>query len=303
MATMRFDDRSCWQNQNGMSLLAATLSLALVSVMGLAVVQASTADVEETVNHASSSRAFYASTAGLEWAKFKLSRNEDPAITDLAFDAADPDHGRFTVAYDTTTHVVTSTGNADQARVEQQFTAVTQADCVDTTGSVADVNFSCPGDYTYTWAYGGLYNVAIQRASKSECDGMEIRILAINIDNLKGSQKLMQIFYDSNTIDESQPDTDGQIYSRDGFNYFSAADGYVEDSVAGILPVDYETANFTDITINDTATHRFNELYIVYDKYNMAAATSCPDLPVRGDQFSLNFVFSDGSSYNEVITY
>jgi Tfp pilus assembly protein PilV len=302
MKRMLMNRSASLRNQNGMSLLAATLSLAFVSVMGLAVVQASTADIEETANHAASSRAFYASTAGLEWAKFKLSRDEDPNVTDLAFDAADPDRGRFTVAYDTTAHVITSTGNANDAKSVQTMTTVTQAECVESTGT-PDANFSCPLDYTYTWSYGGLYSVDVQRSSRAECAGMEIRVSAINIDNLKGSQKLMQIFYESNTIDSAQPDSDGQIYSRDGFNYFSTATGYVEDSDEGISPIDYETANFTDITINDASTHRFNELYIVYDKYNMAATTVCPDMPVRGDQFSLNFVFSDGSSYNKVITY
>lgn len=301
MRPHRSDIRRYFQNQNGMSLVSSGIALVFTGFMGMAVVSASATDGEATFHHHASAKAFYAATAGLEWANYRIKHGEDPNVTDLAFNAAKPDDGRFTVNYDLTTHVITATGNADQAKSVQTMTALTAADCVESPGNF-DNSFQCPTDYTNTWAAGWIGYIQLERSSRSECSDIDIRLSALNIDNLEGSQKVMQVLYDGSTVNSATPDDDGQVYSRDGVNYTGFGTGYLEDSDAGMTPVDYATANFTDIAIDDTDTHLIEKIYLVYDKYNMAAATYCPDMPASGDQISLNFIFSDGSSYNRVFT-
>lgn len=117
-------------NQNGNSVVMATIVMALVSVSGISMLKMSTGEQVQTGMDVTKHKANYLAHAGIVQGMEKLYNGTSPdrAKTDV-YD------GAFEVVSDATARTITATGYAGDARVTQTVSATFAADCF-------EINFS-----------------------------------------------------------------------------------------------------------------------------------------------------------------
>lgn len=277
-------------NENGFSLISSLILFVFVTLMAASVVEISSADSIVVTNDYQKNRATYVAQAGLEWGKYRISNGLSPNVTNKYFSTSDPNAGKFTVAYNSTAQSLTSTAVVGNAKVAESTTLAAQGS--ETLEIVAGGNGgSClsatQNDINFGPDYGALYDIYIKKdvVTNPNCAKLaSIGIDRIGINNLKGTQQIVQVLFDGRT---AATDDHFNKYGLDYENY-KAATPWVGATISKKL------VDLNDVVLPNTATHTLT----IYIDYTLAT-----DRPGRGDTFSIDFYLNDGSKYNEVQTY
>lgn len=233
--------------------------------MSVSVLEVSNADTSATTNNLNKSKAFYVTTAGLEWAKHNIINGNDPTVVNKRFDIRDAKLGTFTVAMDSTTKTVTVIGKVADARSNQK-TTIMASDCI-----VIDEDDQSKWQFNNypTYSMGGIFDTRLKNKCSATIGTFTLDQIEIT-SGLSIGHALSQVSL-SGTIIYTRPP-----YGSVGIAYSS------------------QHVNVTDTDI--TGTHVFDSIFIAWN-----APTADP---VAGStSWNVKYIFTDGSSLEKTYTY
>ncbi|MBF0104166.1 MAG: hypothetical protein HQM16_02455 [Deltaproteobacteria bacterium] len=121
------------KNNRGSSLLGAVVVMVVLAAAATTVVNISGTDTSSSANHSDSVKALAYGNGGIQWALDKLSKGDDPAVTNKTFDGK----GSFDVTTDPAAGTITVTATVGNAVKTQTINANFAGSCVDDVLSTA----------------------------------------------------------------------------------------------------------------------------------------------------------------------
>lgn len=281
-----------------MTLIYAAISLVLIGVMGITAVDIGAADADITSNAVDLAQAEYNSTAGMEWAKWRLNNGEDPrsltpltrsflgrgrtlsAIQRYTFGPTEFGDGTFEVTSDPDNGSVTSVGKSGAATVSHTMYPTYASECFEFFGT-PDFNFP-PG------TQGSMDGVGFRlhcpedcEASDSCLDTLIIKAMEVSWTKAKDQQTVTAIIVDKDGAGEFVS------YNQNSANGYSIAGTPSTGAVSGT------TINTVDYELDDNEDHYFSTFEFQYSPGGFQ-----PESP---DNFTITVFFKDGTT--ESVTY
>lgn len=302
--------RSRLRGEDGMTLIYAAVSLAFIGFMGMTVTNIGAADSDIAANVVDLFQAEANSTAGMEWAKWRLNNGQDPRslrpvgvympLSARTAAPADPTlpvaatqtmyvigpapfgGGTFEVTSDPLNGSVTSIGKFGAATVSHSMQPTYAAECFEFF-NVPDFNFSGTTEGSMNGVGFRLHCPEDCAASDSCLDTAIIKSMTVSWTKANDQQQVESVI-----VDDASPAFGDEVvsYNRDATNGWEVKGLPSAGAGSGTM------INTIDFVIDDNDDHYFSTFAFQYD------AGFRPESP---DDFTITVYFKDGST--ESVTY
>lgn len=291
-----------------MALIYTAMALTFLGVMGMAVVENGSKDADSTANFTDVIQADALSTAGMEWAKWRLNNGEDPRsiypvglsrislpgsmsrtvsaspATRYAFGPAEFGDGTFEVTSDPENGSVTSIGKSGAATVSHTMEPTYASECFEYFGT-PDFNFP-PG------TQGSLDDVGFRLNCPEDCEAADscldqliIKGMTVSWTDAVTQQGVTAILI---AAEDSSSD-DFVSYNQNSTNGYAVTGSPSTQAVSGDL------INTADYTLDDQADHSFKTFAFQYSPGGFQ--------PRSGTDFTITSYFKDGTTESVTYTY
>jgi hypothetical protein len=223
----------------------------LLCYASASLVQVRGSDLSQSTDHIQKTQSAYVALGAIEYAKYNLDRGLDPTTTGKPFGAGD-----FDIQKNVVLGKVYVSGRVGAAKTNQSLDVDFASNCF-SFDPMYDVNFGPDG--------GGIYNLKFKKTCHQK---VVVDKVVISWPGALNNQLFSRVVKEDG----------GLAYNAITMPHIGAP----STGAASGVEIDLQ-----DVTIADSATHYFQEIYMGYTNSSG---------PVQPETFTVQFVFKDGSS-------